>query len=69
MHGWFLVEGQPEEKVLRFFRYAVSLGADTRLWTPSQFCRMPDGIRDNGNRETVYYLNFRPIEKYEQRGV
>ena len=72
LHGWFLVQGQPEEKVLKFFRYAVSLGADSRLWTRSQFCRMPDGWRpdgkdpDNGEikprRQTVFFLNFRPLE-------
>jgi hypothetical protein len=62
LHGWFLVDGQPEEKVLKFFRYGVSLGADSRLWTCSQFCRMPDGTRDNGRRQTVYFLNFRALE-------
>lgn len=61
LHGWFNCEGQPEETVLKFFRYAVSLGADSRLWTRSQFCRMPDGTRDNGNRQTVFYLNYRPL--------
>lgn len=58
LHGWFFVHGQPEEKILKFFRYAVSLGADSRLWTRSQFCRMPDGTRDNGRKQTVYFLNF-----------
>ncbi len=62
LHGWFYVEGQPEDKVLRFFRYSVSLGADPRLWTRSQFCRMPDGARDNGKQQTVFFLNFRPVE-------
>jgi hypothetical protein len=62
LHGWFFVQGQPEERILKFFRYAVSLGADSRLWTRSQFCRMPDGTRDNGNRQTVFFLNFRPLE-------
>lgn len=62
LHGWFFVEGQPEDKVLRFFRYAVSLGADSRLWTRSQFCRMPDGVRDNGKRQTVFFLNLKPLE-------
>lgn len=62
LHGWFFVADQPEEKVLKFFRYAVSLGADPRLWTRSQFCRMPDGVRDNGNRQTVFFLNFRPLD-------
>jgi hypothetical protein len=62
LHGWFLVQGQPQNKVLRFFRYAVSLGADYATWTPCQFVRMPDGTRDNRKRQTVYFLNFNPLE-------
>ncbi|HEY5234105.1 MAG TPA: hypothetical protein VIK35_11285 [Verrucomicrobiae bacterium] len=62
LHGWFYVHGQPEEKVRKFFRYAVSLGADKQLWCKSQFCRMPDGTRDNGKRQTVFFLNFKPME-------
>jgi hypothetical protein len=62
LHGWFLVADQPEDKVTRFFRYAVSMGADSRMWTKSQFCRMPDGTRGTGNRQTVYFLNFKPLE-------
>ncbi len=62
LHGWFFVAGQPEEKVLKFFRYAVSLGADRATWTRCQFVRMPDGVRDNGKRQTVYFVNFKPLE-------
>jgi hypothetical protein len=62
LHGWFYVAGQPENKVTRFFRYAVALGADPATWTRSQFVRMPDGTRDNQERQTVYFLNFRPLE-------
>jgi hypothetical protein len=63
LHGWFFVAGQPDDKILKFFRYAVSLGADRATWTRSQFVRMPDGTRDNGNRQTVYFLNFKPMEQ------
>ena len=62
LHGWFYVHGQPEEKVRKFFRYAVSLGADRATWTRSQFVRMPDGTRDDGKRQTVFFLNFKPME-------
>lgn len=62
LHGWFYVHGQPDAKVEKFFRYAISLGADRATWTPSQFVRMPDGTRDNGNRQTVFFLNFKPME-------
>ena len=62
LHGWFYVHGQLDEKMLRFFRYAVSLGADPTTWTRSQFVRMPDGVRDNGKRQTVFFLNFKSLE-------
>lgn len=63
LHGWFYVHGQPEDKVLRFFRYAVSLGADRATWTRSQFVRMPDGVRDDGREQTVYFLNLNVFKK------
>lgn len=62
LHGWFYVHGQPDVKIEKFFRYAVSLGADHATWTRSQFVRMPDGTRDNGKRQTVFYTNFKPLE-------
>ncbi len=62
LHSWFFVANQPEEKISRFFKYAVFLGADSRLWTRSQFCRMPDGERENGRRQAVYFLNFKALE-------
>jgi hypothetical protein len=62
LHGWFYVHGQLDEKMLRFFRYAVSLGADSAIWTRSQFVRMPDGVRDDGKRQTVFFLNFSSLE-------
>jgi len=43
LHGWFYVHGQPDAKVEKFFRYAVSLGADRATWTRSQFVRMAAG--------------------------
>jgi hypothetical protein len=57
LHGWFYCAGIAEEKVSRFFRYAVSLGADRANSNPSQFARMPDGLREKGNRQTVYFFN------------
>ena len=62
LHGWYYVYDQPDDKVLRFFRYAVSPGADHATWTRSQFVRMPDGTRDDGKQQTVFFLNFRPLE-------
>lgn len=57
LHGWFACKGQPEDRLLRFMRYAVSRGADRATWTRSQLVRMPDGTRDNGCRQTVYYFD------------
>lgn len=62
LHGWFYVAGQPEDKVAKFFRYAAIFGADPHTWTRSQFVRMPDGTRNNGRRQTIYFLNFKPLE-------
>lgn len=56
LHGWFYCAGQPESKLLEFMRYAVTIGADPATWTRSQFVRMPEGTRDNGNRQTVFYF-------------
>lgn len=62
LHGWFLVEGVAEEYVLKFFRYAVALGADPATWTRCQWVRMPGGTRDNGKRQVVLYFNPKPLE-------
>lgn len=57
LHGWFYFEGVPEQETSRFMKYAVSLGADPATWTLSQFVRMPDGTRENGKRQAVYFFN------------
>jgi hypothetical protein len=57
LHGWFAVKNATEERLLRFFRYAASLGADPSTWTRSQFVRMPDGTRKGGQRQAVFYFN------------
>jgi hypothetical protein len=57
VHGWFYCTDVSKEKLRHFFQYAVSFGADQANWTRSQFTRMPDGLRENGRRQTVYFLN------------
>ncbi len=57
LHGWFYCAEAAEEKVSRFFRYAVSLGADRATWTRSQLVRMPGGQRGNGNKQAAYFFN------------
>lgn len=62
IHGWFCAQDRSEDLLHRFMSYAVSLGADRALWTRSQFVRMPDGTRDNGNRQTVFFFNPEVIQ-------
>jgi hypothetical protein len=57
LHGWFYADGQPEDQLRRFMQHAVSLGADYATWNPTQFARMPDGKRQNGNRQTFFFFN------------
>jgi len=59
IHGWFMAAGQPEDRLHRFMRYAVGLGADRATWTRSQFVRMPGGTRDDGTPQTIYFFNPR----------
>jgi hypothetical protein len=57
LHAFFNVEGYPERDVIRFFHYAVKLGADPRMWTRSQFTRLPDGWNyDKSARQVVHYF-------------
>ena len=57
IHGWFYCHGYTDERLHPFMRHAVEIGADPATWTRSQFVRMPDGTRDNGSRQAVYYFN------------
>ena len=57
LHGWFYCARQAEERLERFMRYAVSLGADRATWCRSQFVRMPDGTNANRKRQTLYFFN------------
>jgi hypothetical protein len=57
LHGWFYCAGVAEENISRFFLHAAALGADQAHWVRSQFARMPDGLRENGRRQSVYFFN------------
>jgi hypothetical protein len=57
LHGWFYCAGVAEENISAFCRYAAALGADQATWVRSQFARMPDGLRDNGKRQSIYFFN------------
>jgi hypothetical protein len=57
LHGWYLVYGLNELVQRAFMADAVRVGADPALWSRSQFTRIPDGKRENGERQTAFYLN------------
>jgi hypothetical protein len=56
VHGWCPCTGLTDEQIRPFMARAVRLGADKATWTRCQFVRMPDGTRDNGNRQRVHYF-------------
>jgi hypothetical protein len=62
IHGWFFCAGRSEELLRRFMEYAVSIGADPTLWTRSQFAGMPDGLRENGKRQVVYFFRAEVVK-------
>jgi hypothetical protein len=57
LHGWFRCPPHDAAVVAKFMRYAVSLGADPAPWVRSQFVRMPDGTRETGERQTVFFFD------------
>jgi hypothetical protein len=63
IHGWFFCKGKTDEQLRPFFRMACGLGADPATWNRSQFVRMPDGRRDNGNRQSVLFFNPEHLNK------
>ena len=58
----FTFKASPKQRSKSFFDMPDFAGADRATWTRSQFVRMPDGKRDNGNRQTIFFLNFKPME-------
>lgn len=54
LHGWFNVRGWSEPETLAFFRSAVELGADPKMWSRCQFARLPAGRNTKtGRQQTV----------------
>lgn len=64
IHGWFFCAGMPEADLRRFMRRCVQLGADPATWTPCQMVRLPDGMRDNGRPQRVFYFNPATLRAY-----
>jgi hypothetical protein len=59
VHGWYPCGELTGEQLRPFMIRAVRLGADKATWTKCQFVRMPDGTRENANRQRVHY--FAPV--------
>ena len=58
LHGWFRIKGSIPAELEKFNRGALRLGAcSSTIKNPSQFVRMPDGLRKNGKRQLVWYFN------------
>jgi hypothetical protein len=57
LQGWFYGNGYQDGRVIPFFQRAVGLGADKATWTRCQLVRLPGGLRENGKRQEVVYLN------------
>jgi hypothetical protein len=57
LHGWYSCPGRTDSLLRSFMSYAVTLGADHALWKLEQFTRTPDGARENGARQTCFYLD------------
>lgn len=57
LHGWFYVGDWPGAEIDRLFLAAAKFGADPATRSPIQLVRIPDGLRDNGNRQTCYFFN------------
>jgi len=63
LHGWFPCAGIPEDELRDFMHFACQLGADSKTWSPSQFVRMPDGMRrDHGRKPRRQYVCFRNLK-------
>lgn len=57
LHGWFYCRGIPEERLYRFMRRAVRLGADYTTFTSCQLVRLPEGYnRKHKQRQRVLYF-------------
>ncbi len=57
IHGWFPCTDLTEGDVIKFQTYARKLGADSALFSPSQFTRAPGGRHNNGVPQTVVFWN------------
>jgi hypothetical protein len=58
LHGWFKTSGVTKEILGEFYDKAVSLGADSKMFSPCQFTRLPMGTHAaTGKMQRVIYFN------------
>lgn len=66
LHAWWNCRENDEAITGRFMRYAVSLGADPKVWGRSQFVRLPQGWRaDKERRQEVYFFDHEAAQETE----
>lgn len=68
LHAWWYCKGEPEDRLIRFFRLACSLGADRATWSRCQLVRMPLGWRaEKKARQHVHFFDPRNTETIKGR--
>ena len=55
LHGWFMPPGDNQLSIWRWYKALADYGADTRMFFPEQYCRLPCGQRKTGERQEVVY--------------
>jgi hypothetical protein len=63
LHGWFKSSHANEHQMQTFYKEAVMLGADPKMFSPTQFSRLPMG-RNNRTSRTQRVIFFRPDRVY-----
>jgi hypothetical protein len=59
LHGWFKVRDWSEDRIAGLYRAAAILGADMATKCRAQMVRIPDGLRNTGARQSVFYFDWR----------
>lgn len=62
IHGWFKCNHVTEDEVVQFYAMAIELGADPKMFSPTQFSRLPSGRNPKtARRQQVFMLNPRHV--------
>jgi hypothetical protein len=57
LHGWFNCAGEKEDKIMKILKEACRHGGDNKMRYKSQFCRLPNGKRSTGEKQSVLYFD------------